>query len=169
MQNEPTRTAAPASLLALADALDKGASADIFYDAESYGDPAKAECIKATMQAMCDAAVILRNTANGGCETLMPLASPDWDEVMIYFGLDSSFCWTQKHIEDYTKQYLDCFKVSKACERLTARAVSIVTRIAALKKWGEKDEQGHPYQPSDGYEDSHLCLMNLIDNARSCC
>lgn len=32
---------------------------------------------------------------------------PDWGMVMAYFGLDTSFCWTEEHIRDYTKQFLD--------------------------------------------------------------
>jgi len=41
-----------------------------------------------------------------------------------------------------------------------------VKRIASLKKWGEPDENGKPFEPSDGLDDSHSCLMDLIDEAR---
>ncbi len=32
---------------------------------------------------------------------------PDWRIVMAYFGLDTSFQWTNEHIDDYSRQYLD--------------------------------------------------------------
>lgn len=46
-------------------------------------------------------------------------------------------------------------------------AAAFVERVAGLKKWDEPDENGEPFEPSDGLEDSHSCLMDLIDNARS--
>lgn len=85
---------------------------------------------------------------------------PDWETVMDYFGLDHSFCWTDADVISYTKQYLDA--VAK-----TDKAIAFVKRVAALKKWGERDIAGEPFEPSDGIEDSHKCLMNLIDHARA--
>lgn len=41
-----------------------------------------------------------------------------------------------------------------------------VERVAELKKWGEPDSEGKAFEPSDGLEDSHTCLMDLIDDAR---
>lgn len=43
---------------------------------------------------------------------------------------------------------------------------TFVKHIASLKKWGEPDENGKPFEPSDGLDDSHSCLMDLIDEAR---
>ena len=45
-------------------------------------------------------------------------------------------------------------------------ADAFVERVAALKKWDEPDEDGEPFEPSDGLDDSHSCLMDLIDEAR---
>ena len=45
-------------------------------------------------------------------------------------------------------------------------ADTFVERVAALKKWDEPDEDGEPFEPSDGLDDSHSCLMDLIDEAR---
>lgn len=42
----------------------------------------------------------------------------------------------------------------------------LVTEIAHLMKFGEPDENGKPYEASDGTQDSHDVLMVLIDKAR---
>lgn len=47
-----------------------------------------------------------------------------------------------------------------------ANAVQFVQRVAGLLKFGEPDEDGEPFDPSDGVDDSHCCLMDLIDEAR---
>lgn len=36
--------------------------------------------------------------------------SPEWETVMSYFSLDQSFSWTEEHICDYTRRYLDCIQ-----------------------------------------------------------
>ena len=46
-----------------------------------------------------------------------------------------------------------------------------VERVADLHIWDHDQENGDPYEeldepPSDGYLDSHTCLMNLIETAR---
>ena len=46
-----------------------------------------------------------------------------------------------------------------------------VERVADLHIWDHDQENGNPYEeldepPSDGYLDSHTCLMNLIETAR---
>lgn len=46
------------------------------------------------------------------------------------------------------------------------KAIAVLEKIATLKKWGEADENGEPFEPSDGADDSHECLMDLIDEAR---
>lgn len=45
--------------------------------------------------------------------------------------------------------------------------LAFVEKVARLKKWGEPDEIGDPFEPSDGVDDSHSCLMGLIDEARA--
>jgi hypothetical protein len=47
------------------------------------------------------------------------------------------------------------------------KATRFVQSIASLKQWGEPDGQGRPFEPSDGIEDSHTCLMALIEEART--
>lgn len=42
-----------------------------------------------------------------GCLCYAMEQDPDWGTVMVYFGLDDSFCWTNDHIQDYTRQYLE--------------------------------------------------------------
>lgn len=58
----------------------------------------------------------------------------------------------------------DCAKAGAMPQ--TTAADTFVERVAALKKWGEPDEDGEPFEPSDGVDDSHSCLMDLIDEAR---
>lgn len=38
--------------------------------------------------------------------------------------------------------------------------------VAQLHKWGEPNEEQEAFMPSDGSDDSHGCLMDLIDEAR---
>lgn len=52
-------------------------------------------------------------------------------------------------------------------QRREAQALKLVRSIAELPKWGEPDDAGEPFAPSDGLEDSHLVLMQLITEARS--
>lgn len=46
---------------------------------------------------------------------------------------------------------------------------AFVRRVAGLKVWGEPDpdNNGEPFRPQDGEEDSHICLMDLIEEARA--
>jgi hypothetical protein len=44
--------------------------------------------------------------------------------------------------------------------------LAFVEKVSCLKKWGEMDDEGQPFEPSDGVDDSHSCLMDLIDEAR---
>ena len=53
------------------------------------------------------------------------------------------------------------------CMRQKERAMALSRRLAALRKWGEPDEDEQPFNPSDGLQDSHDCLMGLIDEARA--
>lgn len=46
------------------------------------------------------------------------------------------------------------------------KAFAVLEKIAALKKWGEPDDNGEPFEPCDGADDSHECLMDLIDESR---
>jgi hypothetical protein len=48
----------------------------------------------------------------------------------------------------------------------TQAAIRFVSKVANLKKRGEPDKEGKPFEPSDGIDDSHSCLMDLIDDAR---
>lgn len=58
---------------------------------------------------------------------------------------------------------------SPADKRDEAR--EFVNQVAALSIWSYDDKDGEPYRecrpPSDGYLDSHYCLMDLIEQARS--
>ena len=38
--------------------------------------------------------------------------------------------------------------------------------VAQFHKWGEPNEEQQAFMPSDGSDDSHGCLMDLIDEAR---
>lgn len=49
---------------------------------------------------------------------------------------------------------------------LPSKLLAFAQRISLLKKWGEPNENGEPFEPSDGVDDSHSCLMDLIDEAR---
>jgi hypothetical protein len=46
--------------------------------------------------------------------------------------------------------------------------LEFVAKVANLKKWGEPDSDmgGEPFEPSVGVDDSHECLMDLIEEAR---
>lgn len=48
---------------------------------------------------------------------------------------------------------------------------AFVDQVAALSLWSYDDKDGNPYReckpPSNGYLDSHCCLMDLIEQARS--
>lgn len=47
-----------------------------------------------------------------------------------------------------------------------SKLLEFAQKVSLLKKWGEPDEDGEPFEPSDGVDDSHSCLMDLIDEAR---
>ncbi len=49
--------------------------------------------------------------------------------------------------------------------RPAGKLVDFVEKVAAFGKWGAGDAEMEP--PSDGETDSHLCLMDLVDDARS--
>lgn len=57
-------------------------------------------------------------------------------------------------------------QAQEMAENVVEQSRAFVKRIASLKKWGEPDENGKPFEPSDGLDDSHSCLMDLIDEAR---
>jgi len=46
-------------------------------------------------------------------------------------------------------------------------ANQIVAMLANMQKFGELDETGNPSSPAEGTDDSHACLMNMIDMARA--
>lgn len=48
----------------------------------------------------------------------------------------------------------------------TGNIWAFVEKVAGLKLWGETDENGASFEPSDGVDDSHSCLMELIEEAR---
>lgn len=49
-------------------------------------------------------------------------------------------------------------------------SIALVSRIAALSIWGFDNDAGKPYdeceEPDEGFNDSHTCLMELIEDAR---
>lgn len=53
-----------------------------------------------------------------------------------------------------------------AVGRRGAELVQFVEQIAKLQKWGDGKDENEMNDPSDGTEDSHACLMDLIDQAR---
>ncbi|MHB8409567.1 MAG: hypothetical protein ACYDHY_15995 [Acidiferrobacterales bacterium] len=46
------------------------------------------------------------------------------------------------------------------------RATVFTRAVADMTKWGEMEEDGNLFQPSEGTDDSHICLMLRIDEAR---
>ena len=50
------------------------------------------------------------------------------------------------------------------------RLVRLINQVAALNIWGYNAEDGSPYQecraPTEGFLDSHCCLMGLVEVAR---
>lgn len=92
--------------------------------------------------------------------------SDDWETVMAFFGLDTSFVWTPEQVESYTQQYRDAIRESAAREAASEKALAFVGRVAALKKFGEPGDDGKPFDPIEGADDSHEALMDLIDEAR---
>ncbi|MFC1337424.1 MAG: hypothetical protein G8D89_16330 [gamma proteobacterium symbiont of Clathrolucina costata] len=57
-------------------------------------------------------------------------------------------------------------KANTSNESNTPQFDNFTRKVAGLKQWGEPDEEGNPFEPSDGVDDSHSCLMDLIDEAR---
>lgn len=59
---------------------------------------------------------------------------------------------------------------SQAVAAKRAEADAFVQQVAALRIWRYDDNDGTPYEecrpPSDGFLDSHYCLMDLIEQAR---
>lgn len=62
------------NLSRLAVSLEEGCSADIFYDAGAYGDAPAVERIKATRQAMQDAAAIIKGLSGANLNSLLEIA-----------------------------------------------------------------------------------------------
>lgn len=56
---------------------------------------------------------------------------PEWETVMSYFGLDQSFCWTEDHIYDYTRQYLDCIQARERKAWQGRKAIEALAKIRA--------------------------------------
>ena len=47
-------------------------------------------------------------------------------------------------------------------------ALAFVRQVAGFTKWGEPSpDDGSPFEPADMVDDSHSCLMDLIDEARA--
>lgn len=88
-------------------------------------------------------------------------AGVHWDTICEAMGLDPSFQYSDEQMAAYEAAYL-------ASEQRIARSLEFVAKVANYKKWGEPDEDndGEPFEPSDGLDDSHSCLMDLIDEAR---
>lgn len=91
---------------------------------------------------------------------------PEWGTVMDFFGLDPSYMWQAEQVIDYTQKYHEALGETETKKEEAAKALAFVRKVAELKKWGELDEEGNPFEPSDGGDDSHSCLMGLIDEAR---
>lgn len=53
-----------------------------------------------------------------------------------------------------------------AAGRPGGKLVRFVEQVAEFKKWGDTAGHNETDEPSDGMEDSHSCLMDLIDQAR---
>lgn len=53
-----------------------------------------------------------------------------------------------------------------AVGRSGGNLVQFVEQVAEFKKWGDTAGHNETDEPSDGMEDSHSCLMDLIDQAR---
>jgi hypothetical protein len=87
------------------------------------------------------------------------------DDVYLGGGKDDI---EQIGIADYLADLLRTARARAQASRHAA-ALRLLERIAAMKKWGEPDESGKPFEPSDGLDDSHDALMGLIDDARALC
>ena len=61
---------------------------------------------------------------------------------------------------------LDLQNEIAAVKGKSSKSEEFVKSIAELKIWGEPDEDGNPFEPSDGLDDSHQCLMSKIEEAR---
>lgn len=71
---------------------------------------------------------------------------------------------------EYTKSgWFEGDGVTRITDGLTQqeKAVAMLKKIAALKKWSEPNDDGEEFEPCDGADDSHECLMDLIDEARA--
>lgn len=51
--------------------------------------------------------------------------------------------------------------------RPAGQLVKFIKQVAEFKKWGDTAGHNETDEPSDGMEDSHSCLMDLIDQARN--
>lgn len=49
------------------------------------------------------------------------------------------------------------------------RTLDLVERLAGFTLWGEPGPAGEPFEPTDGLEDCHSTLMDLIAEARGIC
>lgn len=56
--------------------------------------------------------------------------------------------------------------VSVKALREQEKVLALVCQIASLPLSGEKEEDGEPFKPTDGLQDSHDTLMGLIGQAR---
>ncbi len=86
---------------------------------------------------------------------------------MDFFGLDPSFMWRPEQVIYYTGKFNERLGEPESLKVEAAKALAFVRKVAALMKWGEPDEEGDPFEPDDGVDDSHTCLMDLIDEARA--
>lgn len=85
-----------------------------------------------------------------------------WDLVLAYYSLDKGYAYTEEQIQLYSEAFL-----SEEARKESIRV--FVETIAGLKKPGEMNELGKLFEPQDLGEDSHECLMKIIDTARSLC
>lgn len=94
--------------------------------------------------------------------------------MKIVIDVPDEFALEEGDAFDAVKTALEHFEIPSAMVVVTepdaTKYTEFVDRIAELQKWEySNDSAGHVGEcepPSDGYDDSHSCLMNLIEEAR---
>lgn len=100
---------------------------------------------------------------------------PDWETVMSYFGLDSSFMYTAKQAMDYTRQYVESMAEADRKERMGEAAIAALARIKAHPNCRHEveaqlgDEVWTALQGIDGKQvgDASQKVMKLLEEADS--
>lgn len=81
---------------------------------------------------------------------------------------------TEESIQEARRQW-HCGKAAESLRQAgmdldaLLQAQSFAKQLAGLRLWGEPDPEngGEPFEPCGGMDDSHLCLMGLIGQART--